>query len=90
MLLLAVSYRVYRVNAHTKFYEVVRSLSSVYVTAVLLAELVVQALEVAVGQSGGIGGLTQHQVADTILNYITGGKRFRAGLHRHDSQLWCM
>ncbi len=50
----------------------------------LLIELAVKALQVAEGKPRGIGGLTQHQIADTILDDIT--RRWGEG--RCELRLW--
>ena len=51
----------------TKFDEVIRSLSLVYVLTVLFTELLVYVLQVGEGQLGRVGLLAQRQVAYPFL-----------------------
>ena len=63
----------------TKLYEVVWTLGPVYIMTMLLTELSVKSVKKGEGEAGGVGGLTQGQVTDTLLNHIAGGRRADTG-----------
>ena len=56
----------------TKLYEMVGSLSPVDIMTMLVAEVLVNVVEIAERQLRGVGGLTQGQVADTFFYNVAG------------------